>query len=167
MQKLALAVALAAPTLAVAQNADTPVGIAADDWSSIRAAYDTSRHAVYAVEGGHAARNPGQSWVTSFDGRGLLTEPDAGDWTWGLDLVSYGFAGEEHAVTCPVDVNTERATSWTRRRATAGSGATTRSRSQTIAGAKACSGSRLHLVAKPCASSWARLSRSLSTPRPV
>ena len=59
------------------------------------------------MEGGHEARNPGQRWLTSFDGRGFLTRPDAGGWTWGLDLESYGFAGCEHEVTSPSRANFE------------------------------------------------------------
>ena len=40
--------------------------------------------------GGYQARNPGQQWRTRFDGRGVVTTPDAGGWSWGLELVSYG-----------------------------------------------------------------------------
>ncbi len=62
------------------------------DWTGIRAAYEAGRHAAYSVEGGLEARNPGQGWRTHFDGRGFLTQPDAGGWTWGLELERYGFA---------------------------------------------------------------------------
>ena len=68
-----------------------------DDWSSIRAAYEAGRHRAFAVDGGHRARNPGQQWTTRFDGRGFTTTPDAGGWSWGLELVSYGFAGRTSA----------------------------------------------------------------------
>ena len=78
-----------------------PEGLSASDWSSIRAAYEANRHAAFAVEGGYQARNPGQQWRTRFDGRGFVTTPDAGGWSWGLELVSYGRAGAEQAVTAP------------------------------------------------------------------
>lgn len=41
---------------------------------------------------GHRTRNPSQGWWISFDGCGFTTRPDDGTWTWGLELVSYGFA---------------------------------------------------------------------------
>jgi len=75
-----------------------PEGLSAADWSSIRAVYEASRHAAFAVEDGYVARNPGQQWRTRFDGRGFVTTPDGGDWSWGLELVSYGRAGAEQGV---------------------------------------------------------------------
>jgi hypothetical protein len=78
---------------APADDALVPKGLAPSDWSSIRAAYEAGRHAVRADDAapGHfVARNPGQQWLTRFDGRGFSTTPKAGDWSWGLDLVSYG-----------------------------------------------------------------------------
>src|SRR5687767_13853924 len=77
-----------------------PEGLAPSDWASIRTAYETQRHAAFPVEGGgYQARNPGQQWVTKFDGRGFSTQPDAGGWRWGLELRSYGFAGSERAIS--------------------------------------------------------------------
>ena len=71
----------------------TPDGLAPSDWSSIRAAYEHSRHAIVAnPDGSHQARNPGQAWLTKFDGRGFTVTPDAGGWSWGLELVGYGEA---------------------------------------------------------------------------
>ena len=78
-----------------------PAGLSANDWSSIRAAYEANRHAPYAVDGGFQARNAGQGWLTRFDGRGFLTSPDTGDWTWGLELVRYGVDGAEQSVELP------------------------------------------------------------------
>jgi len=71
-----------------------PEGLAPSDWTSIRAAYEAQRHAAFAAEGGYQARNPGQQWRTKFDARGFSTQPDAGGWQWGLELRSYGFAGQ-------------------------------------------------------------------------
>jgi drug/metabolite transporter superfamily protein YnfA len=75
-----------------------PEGLTSGEWASIRAAYDAGRHAVVPADDGHRARNPGQQWTTGFDGRGFLVQPDGGEWTWGLELESYGFAGAEGAV---------------------------------------------------------------------
>ncbi len=78
-----------------------PPGLTSSDWSSIRAAYEANRHAAVAVEGGYVARNPGQHWRTRFDGRGFLVTPDDGAWAWGLELVSFGRAGDERVVESP------------------------------------------------------------------
>jgi len=78
-----------------------PQGLAQSDWQSIRAAYEAGRHAFQPVEGGWQARNPGQQWTTTFDGRGFLVEPRDGGWQWGLELKSYGFPGAERAVAAP------------------------------------------------------------------
>jgi len=102
-----LAPALAGALLSVsgAQSTlpgDVPEGLAPEDWSSIRQALVASRHAVQPDGEGFQARNPGQRWRTRFDGRGFTTEPDGGGWAWGLELVRYGFAGHERAVTDPL-----------------------------------------------------------------
>ena len=60
----------AAPARAAATGDSVPEGLSASDWSSIRAAYQAGRHAAFAVDDGYQARNPGQRWRTSFDGRG-------------------------------------------------------------------------------------------------
>ncbi|MCX6875207.1 MAG: choice-of-anchor D domain-containing protein [Verrucomicrobia bacterium] len=75
-----------------------PEGLSAPDWSSIRQQYEQQRHAAVPVDGGHQARNPGQQWLTRFDGRGFITRPAAGGWQWGLELRSYGFPGHERAI---------------------------------------------------------------------
>ena len=68
-----------------------PEGLAKSDWSSIRAAYEGGRYAAHRQENGTlVARNPGQQWRTEFDGKGFTSTPDAGGWTWGLELTSYG-----------------------------------------------------------------------------
>ncbi|CAN5502218.1 hypothetical protein BH20VER3_BH20VER3_04510 [soil metagenome] len=75
-----------------------PEGLTASDWSSIRAAYQTHRYQAVQVEVGHRARNPQQQWSTEFDGKGFITRPEAGDWQWGLELKSYGFAGQKRVI---------------------------------------------------------------------
>lgn len=79
-----------------------PAGIAASDWSGIMTAREASQHAIHASGGGgHQAWNPGQGWRLIFDDRGFSARPSrgvAGDWWWGLELTSVGFAGHERAV---------------------------------------------------------------------
>jgi uncharacterized repeat protein (TIGR02543 family) len=74
-----------------ADPSKTPEGLSHSDWSGIRGAYERQRHAVVAnSDGTHQARNPGQAWLTKFDGRGFIVTPDAGGWSWGLELAGYG-----------------------------------------------------------------------------
>jgi hypothetical protein len=92
----------------VAQQRSPDEKLSSSDWSSIRAAYDAGRHQVRAVEGGHRAHNPGQQWTTLFDGRGFTTTPDAGGWSWGLELVRYGWGEDARDVARPRSVTAER-----------------------------------------------------------
>ena len=79
-------------------SSSTPAtGVTPDEGSTadrlgLRAAFEASRHAVRSVAGGFEMRNPGQRWSTRFETRGFLTTPDSGNWSWGLELESYGFA---------------------------------------------------------------------------
>ena len=82
-----------------------PEGLTDSDWKSIRREYERHRHAAVAVDGEFRARNPGQQWLTHFDGRGFTVEPaiagvepEAAGWRWGLELQSYGFPGHQRAV---------------------------------------------------------------------
>ena len=86
---------------------DAPEGLDSADWSGIRKEYETHRHDAYPVAGDYEANNPGQQWRTRFDGQGFTTRPNAGGWTWGLELVRYGFVGEERDVAQPTRMNTE------------------------------------------------------------
>jgi len=89
-----------------------PDGLAASDWSSIRAAYEAGRHKIFAVdsacetEKSWSARNPGQGLNTTFDERGFTTRPDAGSWSWGLELQSYGW-GAANLITTPRATTTD------------------------------------------------------------
>ena len=84
-----------------------PDRLSSSDWSSIRAAFAAGRHAAAVIVGGHRADNPGQQWSTRFDGRGFTTDPDAGGWSWGLELERWGFAGQERSVAEPPRVRAE------------------------------------------------------------
>ncbi len=75
-----------------------PEGLTSSQWTGIRQAYEQHRHAAVAVDGEFRARNPGQQWLTHFDGRGFSVEPDAAGWRWGLQLQSYGFPGHHRDV---------------------------------------------------------------------
>lgn len=78
-----------------------PEGLSTSDWSSIRAIYELNRHAANQIDDGYQTWNPGQQWRTRFDGRGFLTTPDSGGWTWGLELVSYGRGAAHRSVVTP------------------------------------------------------------------
>ena len=75
-----------------------PTGLTASDWNSIRAVHQAQSRSITPCEAGYQARNPRQQWHTEFDGRGFLTRPPNGDWRWGLELRSCGFAGHERSV---------------------------------------------------------------------
>ena len=45
-------------------------------------------------DGTFGAENPGQGWSMRFDGAGFEVAPPGEDWTWGLELRSYGRAGK-------------------------------------------------------------------------
>ncbi len=78
-----------------------PDGLSPEDWTSIREAYDANRHKIVpdvTQADGLRAYNPGQAWDTFFDRRSFLTQPASGEWSWGLQLHSYGFAGQEQEI---------------------------------------------------------------------
>jgi hypothetical protein len=54
-----------------------------------------------AIEDGFMTHNPGQRWRTAFDDRGFTTTPDDGGWTWGLELMSYGWGDVQQHVERP------------------------------------------------------------------
>jgi len=84
-----------------------PKELSGTDWSSIKQEYERHRYAAFPVAVGHQARNPGQQWLTRFDGRGFLVQPESAGWKWGLELTAYGFRGHEHAVAGKPQVHAE------------------------------------------------------------
>ncbi len=107
---LAAAAGLLVALLPAARAQDAPGasdGLSASDWTGVRAAYEAGRHAAFAVEGGFQARNPGQQWLTRFDGRGFTVKPESGEWTWGLELRSYGVGENAHVVEQPLRAEAE------------------------------------------------------------
>jgi len=57
------------------------------DWSQISGEYQRHRHGMFPDGAGFKARSFEQRWLTRFDGRGFLVEPDHASWRWGLELV--------------------------------------------------------------------------------
>jgi len=84
-----------------------PESLEAGDWAGIRAAYEAGCHKAFEVDGGYQARNPGQRWLTKFDGRGFLVQPDDGDWSWGLQLQAFGFEGAMQVVGAAAEASAE------------------------------------------------------------
>ena len=78
------------------ESGEAGASLSAADQSGLRAAYEAHRHAVcWEADDSLSARNPGQRWLTRFDGRGFTATPDGDGWAWGLELRGYGFAGAE------------------------------------------------------------------------
>lgn len=76
----------------------TPSGLTSKQWKGVRAAHDKAKHAMVRVDDHYEARNPGQGWQARFTGGGVRIYPDAGQWSWGLSLKSYGFEGAERNI---------------------------------------------------------------------
>ncbi len=93
-----LSALLAIPSISLGQASSTPAGISQESWSAIKAVHEADLHQVKRTESGHQAHNPGQDWSTEFDGEGFVVQPGGFDWTWGLQLMSFGFEGEVVAV---------------------------------------------------------------------
>ncbi len=92
------ATVLQVETTSAVEDGTVPEGLLADDWVSLRAAYEAERHAFFTTEQGYEARSHGNAWRARFEGQGFTLEPDAGDWSFGLKLVRYGFESELVAV---------------------------------------------------------------------
>lgn len=78
-----------------------PSGLAPSDWAGIRRAYERHRHQVVPIKGRPnewQTRNPGQQWLTRFDGRGVSVMPEGAAWEWGLELRSYGLVDTLHEI---------------------------------------------------------------------
>ena len=78
--------------------APVPEGLTVVDWAQIRREYERHRYSAVPDGEGYKARNHRQGWLIRFDGRGFSVQPDEGGWSWGLELVSYGFDGAERVV---------------------------------------------------------------------
>ena len=94
--------------LAQARVNEPPAGLTVVDWTQIRALYEQHRHtATLEDDGSYVARNPRQGWEIRFDGRGFTVRPDEGDWSWGLELVSFGVEDAQQAINGEAAVRAE------------------------------------------------------------
>ena len=75
-----------------------PEGLAVSDWEKLRNIVETAQHHFHSQGSDWKACNPGLEWQMNFDRRGFLAQPGSGGWQWGLELKSYGFAGQENSV---------------------------------------------------------------------
>ena len=94
--------------VAAAGSDKAPTGLSASDWSSIRSEYERNRHSVQRVGNEYHAPNARQQWLTRFDERGFVLQPNTSGWRWGLELKSYGFSGHEHGVKAPAQVTSKK-----------------------------------------------------------
>ena len=77
--------------------AQPPEGTSKSDWAAIREAYDAGLRSFKPTATGWEARNPGQQWLTTFDRRGFVAQPEGAAWQWGLELKCFGLDGSERA----------------------------------------------------------------------
>lgn len=96
--------AASSPPASAAFTVKPTAAMSETEWSSLRATYECRRHALFVGVDAYQARNQGQQWLARFDGRGVTLRPDAGGWTWGLELARFGFAGEDREVCSPLAV---------------------------------------------------------------
>ncbi|MFZ4795584.1 MAG: FG-GAP repeat protein, partial [Blastocatellia bacterium] len=75
-----------------------PSGLERREWKSIVEAHEMAKYEMTRTEDGWQGWNPGQDWVTKFDGRGFLTQPANRAWQWGVELTGYGFGDHQQAV---------------------------------------------------------------------
>lgn len=111
-----IAVVVACETSTLEGGVPAPRELSAADWAAIGAARDANCYATSTFDGCLQAMNPGQHWRTRFDGRGFLTTPNsvAGvngwlNWSWGLELQSYGRGGASVFVQSPTCINAVKA----------------------------------------------------------
>ncbi|MBI2953780.1 MAG: FG-GAP repeat protein [Chloroflexi bacterium] len=110
------------PGLATSEaTAQPPAGIPPERWAAIRETIRRDMYSIAASESGYLAENPAQKLNLAFDSEGLTVRPaprmrapgarDQGpsfaeasaegdrQWTWGLALVGYGYAGDIRPVS--------------------------------------------------------------------
>ena len=92
---LCLTVPLSAQVIGEVQ---LPEGLSPEDWAGIQTAFEARMYQAESVSDGFEAFNQAQGWLTEFDGEGFLVKPRDGEWTWGLELQSFGFQGHTNLV---------------------------------------------------------------------
>ena len=104
--------AVAAPADGRSQSisaGQTPDGLTAAEWGSIRQAVAAAEYhfAYHNADAGSStpyywAPNRGQGWQTVFGAGGVQVRPPSSeDWSWGLTLTGYGYAGALQAAAAP------------------------------------------------------------------
>lgn len=91
-----MAAAVAGSSEAAGERPAMPTdGRVPSDRSALPVGHEAARRAVVEDEsGGLRAWNPGQRWITRFDGRGCTTSPQEGTWAGGLELLAWGREGQ-------------------------------------------------------------------------
>ncbi len=84
-----------------------PDGLAIENWDQVRASIESHQHRVRPSEHGHSAANHGQGWDTQFDSRGFVVQPRTTNWSWGLQLESYGYSDALRTIRGCATVSTE------------------------------------------------------------
>ncbi len=85
-----------------------PVKLSNEDWTGIKEAHAKWRNAFYRNGVDWTAANTSQQWLTRFDDSGFSTMPNGQSWSWGLALLSYGFTGQELAMTSGAELRVEQ-----------------------------------------------------------
>lgn len=99
----------AAPALAAGPSDTHPAldALQPEQRTGLLAALDEARHTARPVDGAAdhlVGRNLAQGWSLSFDARGLTVVPDAGAFTWGLELESFGVDGSTTVLSHGLDL---------------------------------------------------------------
>lgn len=105
-----LGLALTLALSAVPASSQGSVELEDQDWADLRAAHVSKLHEAQADGDGFHSYNPAQRWDNRFDGRGLTVAPAGADWTWGLELVSFGFGAQQQLVGQPQQIDAQAAT---------------------------------------------------------
>ena len=75
-----------------------PAGLERSDWNSILDAHQAWKYEVRATKDGWRAHNEETGLTATFDRRGMEVRPQSADWSWGLELASYGAGAEQVAI---------------------------------------------------------------------
>lgn len=95
----ALAFSTLSSALALAGEPETDELLSTADQTSLLSAFDAIRYAATPTESGFGMRTANGHMLADLDGRGLsVTSTKSSDWTWGLELTSFGFAGAQAVV---------------------------------------------------------------------
>lgn len=83
---------------AVGSAEKLPSGLDRSGWNGILEAHQAWKHSIKADGMVWRTHNPGTRLIATFDGRGFNVRPESGDWSWGLELISYGRGDRQVAI---------------------------------------------------------------------